>query len=179
MERILIMTTGGTIAKTYGSGKGIRHLHIGDIDDAYGVRRILGNMSLDASTHITYTPVTAKDSLDMRPDDRDLIAGLCNGAMSERIIITHGTDTMWDTARTISLRTQGNRGSTKTIVLTGALLPACVRDTDAEFNLGLALGACLFAPPGIYIAMNGVHVWDKCKKNDEFGIFEPIENMGA
>lgn len=170
MERVTLIATGGTIAKTYGSGKGVRDLHIGSLDAEYSVRKILLRMFLKKSIQVDFKQILQKDSLDITDEDRQLIVDTCFSSKSRRILITHGTDSMRETAERL-----GNMPKLlgKTVVLTGSLLPACVRNTDAEFNLGLALGACLFAPPGVYITMNGVHLWNKCRKNPTTGFFEP------
>ena len=90
-----------------------------------------------------------KDSLEMTDEDRALIHKTCENAEQDRILITHGTDTMTQTAEKL-LDVQG-----KVIVLTGAMAPARFRETDAVFNLGLATGAVQALSPGVYIAMNG------------------------
>jgi L-asparaginase len=171
MERIMLIATGGTIAKTYGSGKGVRDLHIGDFDELYSVRHVLERMALSNAIDVQFKQLLQKDSLDITDEDRQLIVETCFNLKNQRVIITHGTDTMVKTAEGLANLAAGLK---QTIVLTGSLLPACVRDTDAEFNLGLALGACLYAPPGVYIAMNGVHLWNQCAKHAETGFFDPV-----
>ena len=167
MEHITLITTGGTIDKVYGRGKGIRDLHIGR-----GVASGLF-LKMELDSVLTFHPksVTTKDSLDLNDDDRKAIADACVSANTSKIIITHGTDTMVQTAQVLS---EASIPPRRTIVLTGAALPACVKDTDAELNLGLALGVCLFALPGIYIVLNGVHHWNQCAKDAKTGIFEPV-----
>ena len=93
--------------------------------------------------------VIRKDSLDMTADDRETLKIRAAESNSDRIIITHGTDTMVETAK--HLRSLDG----KTIVLVGAMQPACFRDSDAVFNLGFAVAAVQLLPPGTYIAMNG------------------------
>ncbi len=107
----------------------------------------------------------------MNDTDRAKIAEMCKGVPYDRILITHGTDTMINTARSIAaLQIK------KTIVITGAGQPAIMRGSDAQFNAGFALNAALLAPEGVYIAMNArLYQWDKCKKNASTGIFDPIE----
>jgi L-asparaginase len=90
-----------------------------------------------------------KDSLDLTDDDRALIVDAVRKSESARVLITHGTDTMTQTARALLVVPD------KTIVLTGALAPARFNETDAPFNLGMAFAAVQVAPPGVYIAMNG------------------------
>jgi L-asparaginase len=110
-----------------------------------------------------------KDSLEMDDADRQTIRAACAEAPEQRILITHGTDTMSVTAEAL----QGIAG--KTIVLTGALAPARFRVTDAIFNLGLALGAVQSLPEGVYLAMNGtIFPAGKVRKNREAGKFEEV-----
>ena len=94
-------------------------------------------------------PVFEKDSLEITQADRDLLRSKVAESSSPRIIVTHGTDTMIDTAKSV----QGI--ADKTIVLTGAMQPAAFKVTDAIFNIGFAFAAVQFLPPGVYIAMNG------------------------
>ncbi len=112
-------------------------------------------------------PLLRKDSLEMTDEDRASIREACEASEETAILITHGTDTMSETAEALL----GIAG--KTIVLTGALAPARFRVTDAIFNLGLALGAVQSKPPGVYLAMNGtVFEAGKVRKNKEAGRFE-------
>ena len=107
------------------------------------------------------------DSLDMTDADRRLVVESCRSAAEERIVITHGTDTMTQTAAKL----EGLKD--KVIVFTGSMQPARFRDSDAVFNLGCAVGALQALPPGIYIAMNGrLFAWDEVRKNRELGVFE-------
>ena len=113
----------------------------------------------------------AKDSLDMTDDDRATILTACAAASVQSIVITHGTDTMVETARFIAASKLD-----KTIVLTGAAQPARMKDSDADFNLGFAAATALFKPPGVYVAMNGnAFDWDKCRKNADTGVFEATQ----
>jgi L-asparaginase len=112
-------------------------------------------------------PLFRKDSLEMTADDRAAIRRACEEAPENLILVTHGTDTMCETAEALD----GIPG--KTIVLTGALAPARFRVTDAVFNLGLALGAVQSMAPGVYLAMNGtVFPAGKVRKNRNLGKFE-------
>jgi L-asparaginase len=110
------------------------------------------------------------DSLDMTPADRDIIVRNCAQCAESRIVITHGTDTMVDTAAALA------RGvPAKTIVLTGAMIPYAFGSSDGLFNLGSALSFVQILPAGVYLAMNGQHFgWDAVRKNRETGVFEPI-----
>jgi L-asparaginase len=109
------------------------------------------------------------DSLQMTDADRQLILQNCRGAAEERIVITHGTDTMTDTARVLGEARLG-----KTIVLTGAMVPYAFGSSDGLFNLGSALSFVQSLPHGVYVAMNGrCFAWDDVVKNRQLGVFEP------
>lgn len=111
------------------------------------------------------------DSLDMKDDDRKIILENCKNTKEERILITHGTDTMIETAKLLAKDIQN-----KTIVLTGAMIPYKFGSSDGLFNLGSALAFVQTLPKGIYIAMNGKYFhWDKVRKNKDLGEFEDIE----
>jgi len=97
----------------------------------------------------------AKDSLEMTDEDRAQVRKAVAEAEEDQIIITHGTDTMVNTAKALDSASDNTKISDKTIVLTGALAPAIFKDSDAIFNVGCALAAVQTARPGIYIAMNG------------------------
>jgi L-asparaginase len=111
-----------------------------------------------------------KDSLEMTDGDRQAVVAACRGCPEERIVITHGTDTMVETARTLLAAATG-----KTIVLTGAMVPYAFGSSDGLFNLGSALSFAQVLPPGVYLAMNGrFFAGDRVRKNREIGIFEEI-----
>jgi len=111
------------------------------------------------------------DSLEMTGADRDLIVGNCQQCEESCIVITHGTDTMVDTATALAQSLPRD----KTIVLTGAMIPYAFGSSDGLFNLGSALSLVQVLPHGIYIAMNGRHFeWDQVRKNRETGVFEAI-----
>jgi L-asparaginase len=110
------------------------------------------------------------DSLDMTAADRELIVHQCQEAAESRIVITHGTDTMVDTAAVLAAGVPD-----KTIVLTGAMIPIAFGSSDGLFNLGGALTAVQVLPAGVYIVMNGrVFPWNGVRKNRETGIFEAV-----
>ena len=111
------------------------------------------------------------DSLEMTDEDREIIAYQCERSVSDQILITHGTDTMVETARAIA-----ERNLEKTIVITGALIPyAFGNSSDGFFNLGSALAFVQTLPHGVYISMNGRYFeWDKVTKNKKTGFFEPL-----
>jgi L-asparaginase len=113
------------------------------------------------------------DSLDMTDADRDAIVAQCRQAAETQIVITHGTDTMVETAAALA----GALGPDpeKTIVLTGAMIPYAFGSSDGLFNLGSALSFVQVLPAGVYLAMNGQYFsWDRVKKNRETGTFEAV-----
>ena len=111
------------------------------------------------------------DSLDMTDVDRELIAHNCQDAPEPYIVITHGTDTMVETARILADQVRD-----KTVVLTGAMIPIAFGSSDGLFNLGGALTAAQVLPPGVYITMNGrVFDWDNVRKNPDTGVFESLD----
>lgn len=111
------------------------------------------------------------DSLDMSEEDRETIAQNCLKAKEEKIIITHGTDTMIDTAKVIAQKVKN-----KTIVLTGAMIPYKFGSSDGLFNLGSALAFVQSLPYGVYVAMNGrCFKWDNVRKNKKTGEFEELQ----
>jgi L-asparaginase len=110
------------------------------------------------------------DSLDMTEQDRLIIADQCMRAEEQQLIITHGTDTMAETARFLAARVSG-----KTIVLTGAMIPYKFGSSDGLFNLGSAMAFVQTLPSGVYVAMNGRYFpWDNVRKNRQTGQFEEI-----
>jgi L-asparaginase len=157
--KIRIYTTGGTIDKIYFDEKS--EFQVGEPQ--------IGELLREANITFDYEVVSImrKDSLEMVDEDRRLIAGRIGADECGRILLTHGTDTMVETARAL-LDITG-----KTIVLTGAMQPARLRVSDAIFNIGYAIGAVQMLPAGVYIAMNG-RVFDprQCRKNVEANRFE-------
>jgi L-asparaginase len=139
--RIKFITTGGTIDKVYFDAKS---------EYEVGPPQVLEILQ-DAQVTFEYEvePVLAKDSLDMTEDDRRLVRERVAASTCNRLVVTHGTDTLIATARSLEGIPE------KTIVLTGAMQPARFRDTDAAFNLGCAVAAVQALPPGVYVAMNG------------------------
>ena len=140
-DAILVLTTGGTIDKLYFDE--LSRFQVGESM----VRRLL---ELARVTHaFSVEEVTRKDSLELDDADRTAIAMRAGNAKEQRIVITHGTDTMTRTAQALA------NVSGKTIVLVGALAPARFSESDAAFNLGMAFATAQCAPPGVYITMNG------------------------
>lgn len=159
--RIKFLTTGGTIDKVYFDSKS--EYEVGPPQVAELLR--------DANATFEYEieSVLRKDSLDLTEADRQLIRERVAADPCDRIVVTHGTDTMIQTARVL----EGITG--KTIVLTGSMQPARFRVTDAEFNLGAAIAAVQVLPPGVYIAMNG-RIFDpsRSRKDVANNCFEEI-----
>lgn len=158
-EPILVLTTGGTIDKNYFDA-----LSAYQIVDS-GIPALLKEARVALPHRVE--EVCRKDSLELTDADRAEIAARALAAAETRIVITHGTDTMTDTAKALAAAVPG-----KTIVLTGALSPARFAETDAPFNLGMAFAAAQVAPPGVYIAMSG-QVFDglKVRKDRDAGRF--------
>lgn len=156
---IKIFTTGGTIDKTYFDQKSA--YQVGE-PQAHGVLE-------RANVVVDYEVISLmqKDSLDMTNMDRKKIKEAIETDSAERVIITHGTDTMIQTAKALQAVTN------KTIILTGSMYPAQYRDSDAVFNLGCALMAVQIQPPGVFITMNG-RIFDpvNAKKNIDLNRFE-------
>jgi len=159
--RIRILVTGGTFDKEYNELTGalfFRNSHVAEM-----LR--LGRCRLD----IEVETVTMIDSLEMTEEVRAHVVARCRQSPEEAIVITHGTDTMIQTAK--ALAEAGLAG--KTIVLTGAMIPYAFGSSDGLFNLGSALSFVQVLPPGVYVAMNGMHFrWDRAVKNRDSGHFE-------
>ena len=119
----------------------------------------MGENKLKLNLEYDIERLLAKDSLEMNQADRELIKRACQGAVANKILITHGTETMIETAKVLSAI------SDKAIVITGASQPYRFRESDAEFNIGVAVGALNVLDKGVYVAMNGrIYPWDKCEK---------------
>lgn len=161
-EPIRIFITGGTFDKQYDELTAelqFRESHLPEM-----LR--LGRCKLDVEVRT----LMMIDSLQMTDDDRRIIAEHCRNARESRIVITHGTDTMVETAAALARAVEG-----KTIVLTGAMVPYSFGSSDGMFNLGSALAFVQTLPAGVYIAMNGRQLaWDRVRKNRATGVFEEI-----
>ena len=159
---VRIFITGGTFDKEYDEINGklfFKDTHMREMLD-------LGRAKID----VNIRTLMMIDSLEMTAEDRNLVVENCKHAKEEKIIITHGTDTMTETGKMLA-----EENIEKTIVLTGAMIPYKFGSSDGLFNLGSALGFVQSLPKGIYIAMNGrCFNYDKVKKNKETGIFEGI-----
>jgi L-asparaginase len=162
VKLLQVITTGGTIDKIYYDEKS--DYQIGEPE----IARILTDMKVAFRWQVQ--PLLRKDSLQLDDDDRELIRRAIEASDAKHILITHGTDTMTETAKVL----EGVTG--KVIVLTGALNPARFIGSDAVFNIGCAVGAVQSMDPGVWIAMNG-RVWDpkKVRKNREANRFEAID----
>ncbi len=161
IDRLLIITTGGTIDKIYFDDKS--DYQIGEPQ----ISQILHAMNVGFAFEVK--AILRKDSLHLDAGDRMLIRDTVLQSDTKHILITHGTDTMVETAKVL-----GDLGD-RTVVLTGSLNPARFRDSDAVFNIGCAVGAVQCLPPGVYIAMNG-KVWNPktVRKNRAANRFEEI-----
>ncbi|MFM2139160.1 MAG: hypothetical protein RJA57_1467 [Bacteroidota bacterium] len=159
---IRIFITGGTFDKEYNELTGqlyFKDTHLKDLLD-------MGRNQAP----IEIRTLMLVDSLEMTNDDRELIAHQCQHCDEDRIVITHGTDTMSETAAYLAARV-----SNKTVVLTGAMIPIKFGSSDGLFNLGSALAFAQSLTPGVYVAMNGRYFrWDNVRKNRQTGIFEEI-----
>jgi L-asparaginase len=159
MDNLLIVTTGGTIDKVYFDAKS--DYQVGEPQ----IGRILQELGVAFRFHVI--PLLRKDSLFVDDADRQLLRATIAAQAEQQVLVTHGTDSMVQTAQVLA-DIPG-----KTIVLTGALNPARFEGSDAEFNIGCAVGAVQSLPPGVYIAMNG-RIWDprKVRKNVDANRFE-------
>jgi L-asparaginase len=160
MIRILI--TGGTFDKQYDEINGRLAFKDSHLTEMLRLGRC--RVDLDIRT------VMMVDSLEMTETDRNLIAQNCQQAPEDRIVVTHGTDTMVETAVAIAANVTG-----KTVVLTGAMVPYAFGSSDGLFNLGSAISFAQVLPPGVYVAMNGRYFpHDHVRKNRKTGVFEEI-----
>ena len=161
MMHIKIFTTGGTIDKVYFDATSEYQVGPPNISAVFDELKLGFNYTVES--------LMKKDSLELTDDDREAIYRAIAKDPTDRILITHGTDTMVQTAKKLA-DIQG-----KTIVLTGALKPALFKTTDAIFNIGCAVTAVQTLQPGIYIVMNGcVFTHDHVRKNVQHGIFEAL-----
>ena len=159
---IRILVTGGTFDKEYDELSG--RLYFKDTHIQEMLR--LGRCRLPLS----FETVMMRDSLEMTSRDREMIASRCREVSEEWIVVTHGTDTMVETAAVLAAA-----GTGKTIILTGAMVPWAFGSSDGLFNLGSALSFVQLLSPGVYVAMNGrCFSWENVRKDREQGIFEKI-----
>ncbi len=158
---VRIIVTGGTFEKQYDPLKGeltFKDSHL---------PRILQQVRCTAPVVVEVNQLI--DSLHMQETDRRRIREACRAAPESRLLVIHGTDTLTETARVL-----GEAALEKTVVLTGAMVPYSVADSDALFNLGYALAMTQALGPGVYVAMNArLFPWNGVRKNREQGVFEP------
>jgi L-asparaginase len=160
---IRIFITGGTFDKEYNELNGqlfFKDTHMSELLEK-------GRSKVPVETRT----LMMVDSLEMTENDRELIAHHCNQCDETRIVITHGTDTMGETAKLLAKKVKD-----KTVVLTGAMIPIKFGSSDGLFNLGSALAFAQTLPAGVYVAMNGRYfTWDNVQKNKQTGVFEEIK----
>ncbi|MDP3953915.1 MAG: asparaginase domain-containing protein [bacterium] len=160
---IRIFLTGGTFDKEYNELTGELFFKDTHLPEMLNLGR--SRVKVDTRT------IMMVDSLDMTEKDREIIADNCIKTKEDKIIITHGTDTMVETAKVLAEKIQD-----KTIVLTGAMVPYKFGSSDGLFNLGSSLAFVQTLPAGVYISMNGRYFnWDNCRKNKQIGEFEEIK----
>lgn len=159
---VRVFVTGGTFDKEYNELTGelfFENTHVPEM-----LRR--GRCAIEVDVQM----LMMLDSLQMTDTHRRHVVDACLACDESQIVITHGTDTMVETARAIAAGVSG-----KTIVLTGAMIPYAFGSSDGLFNLGSALSFAQTLPPGVYVAMNGRWFpWDDVRKNRELGVFEPL-----
>ena len=160
---IRIFITGGTFDKEYNELNGQLYFKDTHLQELLNLCR--------SQVPVEIRTLMMVDSLEMTDQDRELIAYQCNTCEENKIVITHGTDTMAETARLLAQKVMN-----KTVVLTGAMIPIKFGSSDGLFNLGSALAFAQSLPPDIYVAMNGRYFhWDNVKKNKETGVFEEMK----
>jgi L-asparaginase len=159
---VRVLVTGGTFDKEYDELRGTLHFRNTYVPEMLR----LGRCHLD----VTVETLMMIDSLDMTDEDRQVIVRRCAECEDDRIVVTHGTDTMVATARVLAAGAPG-----RTIVLTGAMVPYAFGSSDGLFNLGSALSFAQSLPAGVYVAMNGrCFTWDNVRKNTDAGVFETV-----
>lgn len=160
---IRIFITGGTFDKEYNELNGQLYFKDSHLSDLLEMGR--------SKVEVEIRTLMMVDSLEMTDEDRQLIAYQCNNCEETQIVITHGTDTMSETAKMLAKEVKD-----KTIVLTGAMIPIKFGSSDGLFNLGSALAFAQTLPVGVYVAMNGrCFNWDNVRKNRQTGVFEEIK----
>ncbi len=160
---IKIFATGGTFDKEYDEINGELFFKETHLHELLNLGRSQLNVKIETLMMV--------DSLKMSKSEKNYIVEKCKEEKTDRIIITHGTDTMIDTAKLIAKNIYN-----KTIILTGAMIPIKFGSSDGLFNLGSALSFIQVIDPGVYITMNGRYFkWDNVRKNNQLGIFERIE----
>jgi L-asparaginase len=160
---IRIFITGGTFDKEYNELTGQLYFNDSHLPEMLDLGRNL--------VPVEVRTLMMVDSLEMTDEDRGLIAEHCKKSKEDKIIITHGTDTMAETAKLLSEKVSG-----KTIVITGAMIPYKFGSSDGLFNLGSAMAFVQTLSPGVYVAMNGRYFnANNVRKNRETGVFEELD----
>ncbi len=160
---IRIFITGGTFDKEYNEITGQLYFNDTHMHDLLEMGRNKAEVEIRTLMMV--------DSLEMTDEDRELIAYQCNQCDEDKIVITHGTDTMSDTAKILAQKVKD-----KTIVLTGAMIPIKFGSSDGLFNLGSALAFVQTLPAGVYVAMNGRYFHaNNVRKNKQTGMFEEVK----
>ncbi len=163
--KVKILVTGGTFDKEYNELDGTLIFAKTHIYEMLKSARCHADVSIRTIMLI--------DSLDMTEYDRNVIADYCKDSEEDKIVITHGTDTMCETAKVLAAKSELRK---KTIVLTGAMVSYVFGSSDGQFNLGSALSFVQALPPNIYITMNGkIFTWDNVRKNKDGGFFESLK----
>jgi L-asparaginase len=168
IEQIRLLVTGGTIDKSYCPVEG---------QLSFSRTHVLAMLKQARVTlpEDKVQTLLLKDSLDLTEADREIICQAAAAAQESKLIVTHGTDTMVQTAALLAAKQLP-----KTIVLVGAMVPYTFSNSDGLFNLGLAFGAVQLLPTGVYVAMNGrIFPWHAVRKNKTLGMFEPITPLTA
>jgi L-asparaginase len=164
---IRIFITGGTFDKEYNELNG--ELYFKDTHMQELLEKGRSRLPVNIKTLMMI------DSLEMTAEHRNYIAEECENCKEDKIVITHGTDTMAETARVLAKRI-----TNKTVVLTGAMIPIKFGSSDGLFNLGSALAFVQSLPVGVYVAMNGRYFnWDNVRKNRQTGIFEELRPVST
>ena len=157
-----LIATGGTFDKHYNELNGVLGFAESHMPE------VIKRARLTIPVELQVLPLL--DSLDMQDPDRQRVLDACQASSEKAIVIVHGTDTMPQTAAVLGAANLG-----KTVVLTGAMIPYEIANSDALFNLGFACGVAQTLAPGVYVAMNGqVFAWNNVTKNRAAGVFEPL-----
>ena len=157
-----LIATGGTFDKHYNELNGVLGFAESHMPE------VIKRARLTIPVELQVLPLL--DSLDMQDPDRQRVLDACQASSEKAIVIVHGTDTMPQTAAVL-----GAADLSKTVVLTGAMIPYEIANSDALFNLGFACGVAQTLAPGVYVAMNGqVFAWNNVTKNRAAGVFEPL-----
>ncbi|KAK4288602.1 hypothetical protein Pmani_038378 [Petrolisthes manimaculis] len=169
MDEILILQMGGTIDKDYPRTRMGYNFEVGEP----AVRRVLHRLRPARSIITTLETLCRKDSLDVTEEDRSALVERVSTSTQAKVVVTHGTDTLLTTATHLATQLTQRAVDNKTVVFTGAHTPEKFRDSDADFNLGVALGGVQAASPGVWVAMNGLLLPSDRMDRDDTGQFLP------